>query len=134
MDVAVVRSDLIDEQETLDRIISGMPVSSDWDNDTASPVGSADQIAHQRILIMLSRWRLPVRMSFRSLFRNFRNRIPVVRMLRMQFISYRAMRPVNCWRHGGMGDVILLRSLVISADNRCLVWALHGLQKIATCS
>ena len=36
MDVAVVRSDLIDEQEALDRIVSGISLS-DWDLDTASP-------------------------------------------------------------------------------------------------
>ena len=46
MDIAVVRSDLIDEQEALDRIISGISLS-DWDLDTASPGWSvADQIAH----------------------------------------------------------------------------------------
>ncbi len=46
MDVAVVRSDLIDEQEALDRIISGISLS-DWDLGTASPGWSvADQIAH----------------------------------------------------------------------------------------
>ena len=46
MDVAVVRSDLIDEQEALDRIISGISLS-DWGLDTASPGWSvADQIAH----------------------------------------------------------------------------------------
>ena len=62
MDVAVVRSDLIDEQETLDRIISGISLS-DWDNDTASPGWSvADQIAHLAYLIMQQRWRLPIRM------------------------------------------------------------------------
>ena len=46
MDVATVRSDLIEEQEALDQIVSGIGVS-DWDLDTASPGWSvADQIAH----------------------------------------------------------------------------------------
>ena len=46
MDVGAVRSDLIEEQEALDQIISGISVS-DWDLDTASPGWSvADQIAH----------------------------------------------------------------------------------------
>ena len=46
MDLAVVRSDLIDEQEALDRIITGISLS-DWDLGTASPGWSvADQIAH----------------------------------------------------------------------------------------
>jgi len=46
MDVGAVRSDLIEEQEALDQIISGISIS-DWDLDTASPGWSvADQIAH----------------------------------------------------------------------------------------
>ena len=41
-----MRSDLVEEQEALDRIISGISLS-DWDLDTASPGWSvADQIAH----------------------------------------------------------------------------------------
>ena len=46
MDLGAVRSDLVEEQEALDRIISGISLS-DWDLDTASPGWSvADQIAH----------------------------------------------------------------------------------------
>ena len=46
MDVGAVRSDLIEEQEALDRIISGISLS-DWNLDTASSGWSvADQIAH----------------------------------------------------------------------------------------
>ena len=123
MDVAVVRSDLIDEQEALDRIISGISLS-DWDLDTASPGWSvADQIAHLAYFDNAAALAIASPDEFQE---------SVQRLLEMYsrgedaedaiLSPYRAMRPselLEAWRDGRRN--LAEKSYNLSADNR-VVW------------
>ena len=120
MDVAVVRSDLIDEQEALDRIISGISLS-DWDLGTASPGWSvADQIAHLAYFDNAAALAIASPDKFQQ---------SVQRLLEMYshgedaiLSPYRTMRPselLEAWRDGRRN--LAEKSRNLSADSR-VVW------------